>query len=66
VVLVAGRATFEMRAHAGNCGVGIVWDVTEPIRRLINQGAGGDEGRLADPDTPLEALASVEGGTIAS
>jgi 3-phenylpropionate/trans-cinnamate dioxygenase ferredoxin reductase subunit len=37
-----------------------VWDVTEPIQRLITQGGTVDHRRLVDPDTPLDELAAVE------
>jgi hypothetical protein len=39
-----------------------VWDVTEPIQRLIRERVAVDDRRLADPDTPLEELVPVEGG----
>jgi 3-phenylpropionate/trans-cinnamate dioxygenase ferredoxin reductase subunit len=34
-----------------------VWDVVDPIQRLIRARAAVDDGRLADPDVPLDALA---------
>jgi 3-phenylpropionate/trans-cinnamate dioxygenase ferredoxin reductase component len=37
-----------------------VWDVTDPIQRLIRARVAVDEARLADPDTPLEDLAPSE------
>jgi 3-phenylpropionate/trans-cinnamate dioxygenase ferredoxin reductase component len=37
-----------------------VWDVTDPIRRLIGARVAVDERRLADPDVPLEELAPLE------
>jgi 3-phenylpropionate/trans-cinnamate dioxygenase ferredoxin reductase subunit len=37
-----------------------VWDVTDPIRRLIGARVGVDQRRLADPDVPLEELAPLE------
>ena len=37
-----------------------VWDVTDPIKRLIGARAAVDERRLADPDVPLEELAPLE------
>jgi 3-phenylpropionate/trans-cinnamate dioxygenase ferredoxin reductase subunit len=36
-----------------------VWDVTEPLARLIDQTVVVDENRLADPTTPLEELTTV-------
>ena len=35
-----------------------VWDVSEPIRALIQPRATVDDARLADPDVPLDELAS--------
>jgi 3-phenylpropionate/trans-cinnamate dioxygenase ferredoxin reductase subunit len=40
-----------------------VWDVTDPIQRLIRDRVPVDDRRLADPDVPLEALSSVERGS---
>jgi 3-phenylpropionate/trans-cinnamate dioxygenase ferredoxin reductase component len=37
-----------------------VWDVTDPIKRLINQRVVVDDGRLADPGVPLDELAPHE------
>jgi 3-phenylpropionate/trans-cinnamate dioxygenase ferredoxin reductase component len=37
-----------------------VWDVAEPIQRLIRDRAAVDDRRLADPDVPLEQLAPGE------
>ena len=42
-----------------------VWNVTDPIRRLIGERAGVDDRLLADPDVPLEQLAQVEKGSAA-
>jgi 3-phenylpropionate/trans-cinnamate dioxygenase ferredoxin reductase component len=42
-----------------------VWDVTDPIQRLIRERVAVDDRRLSDPDVPLEDLAPVEGGTAA-
>jgi 3-phenylpropionate/trans-cinnamate dioxygenase ferredoxin reductase component len=42
-----------------------VWDVTDPIRRLIHDRVAVDDRRLADPDVPLEELAPVEKGGVA-
>ena len=39
-----------------------VWDVTDPIQRLIRERVAVDDRRLADTDTPLEELVPVEGG----
>jgi 3-phenylpropionate/trans-cinnamate dioxygenase ferredoxin reductase subunit len=36
-----------------------VWDVTDPIQRLIRERLAVDDRRLADPDVPLEDLGSV-------
>ncbi len=37
-----------------------VWDVVDPIQRLIRERIAVDDERLADPDVPLETLAPVE------
>src|SRR5688500_4003603 len=51
---------FENRVMAGmNVNV---WDVTDPIKRLISERIAVDDGQLADPDLPLDELASVRGG----
>jgi 3-phenylpropionate/trans-cinnamate dioxygenase ferredoxin reductase component len=42
-----------------------VWDVIDPIKRLISERVTVDDRRLADPDVSLEDLAQVEGGTVA-
>ena len=36
-----------------------VWDVVDPIRRLIRDRVTVDERRLADPDVPLDQLAPI-------
>jgi 3-phenylpropionate/trans-cinnamate dioxygenase ferredoxin reductase subunit len=40
-----------------------VWDVSDPIRRLIHERVTVDDRRLADPDVPLDQLGLVHGGT---
>jgi 3-phenylpropionate/trans-cinnamate dioxygenase ferredoxin reductase subunit len=42
-----------------------VWDVTDPIKRLITTRATVDDRRLSDPDVPLAELAQVEQGDVA-
>ena len=42
-----------------------VWDVTDPIQRLIRERVGVDDRRLADPDVPLVELAPIEAGSSA-
>jgi 3-phenylpropionate/trans-cinnamate dioxygenase ferredoxin reductase component len=42
-----------------------VWDVTDPIKRLINKRVVVDDGRLADPGVPLDELAPLEKGGVA-
>jgi 3-phenylpropionate/trans-cinnamate dioxygenase ferredoxin reductase component len=42
-----------------------VWDVVEPIQRLIRDRVAVDDRRLSDPDVSLEQLAPVERGTAA-
>ena len=38
-----------------------VWDVVDPIQRLIRDRVPVDDWRLSDPDVPLEQLAPIEG-----
>jgi 3-phenylpropionate/trans-cinnamate dioxygenase ferredoxin reductase component len=42
-----------------------VWDVTDPIKRLISQRVAVDDRTLSDPDVPLEELGRVENGSVA-
>jgi 3-phenylpropionate/trans-cinnamate dioxygenase ferredoxin reductase subunit len=42
-----------------------VWDVTDPIQRLIRNRVAVDDRRLADTDIPLEELAPHEEGSAA-
>jgi 3-phenylpropionate/trans-cinnamate dioxygenase ferredoxin reductase subunit len=42
-----------------------VWDVVDPIQRLIRERVPVDDWRLSDPDVPLEQLTPIEGGTVA-
>ena len=42
-----------------------VWDVVDPIQRLIRERVPVDDWRLSDPDVPLEQLTPIEGGTAA-
>jgi 3-phenylpropionate/trans-cinnamate dioxygenase ferredoxin reductase component len=37
-----------------------VWDVIDPIKRLISERAAVDDRRLADPDIPLDEVARLE------
>lgn len=39
-----------------------VWDVADPIRRLIQQRVAVDDRRLVDPDVPLEAFVPADDG----
>jgi 3-phenylpropionate/trans-cinnamate dioxygenase ferredoxin reductase subunit len=51
---------FEDRVMAGiNVNV---WDVTDPIKRLISERIAVDDRQLADPDRPLDELAAARGG----
>ena len=51
------------RVQAGmNTGV---WDVVDPIQRLIRDRVAVDDWRLSDPDVPLEQLVPIEGGAAA-
>ena len=42
-----------------------VWDVTDPIKRLIGNRTAVDDRQLADPDVPLDTLASAMRGGVA-
>ena len=42
-----------------------VWDVTDPIQRLIRERVPVDDRRLADPDVPLDELAAGARGGVA-
>jgi 3-phenylpropionate/trans-cinnamate dioxygenase ferredoxin reductase subunit len=42
-----------------------VWDVREPLERLIRSGAEVDDRRLADPDVPLGDLVAADAGSAA-
>jgi 3-phenylpropionate/trans-cinnamate dioxygenase ferredoxin reductase component len=42
-----------------------VWDVTDPIERLIRERVPVDARRLADPDVPLDAIAIPARGGVA-
>jgi 3-phenylpropionate/trans-cinnamate dioxygenase ferredoxin reductase subunit len=53
---------FEDRVMAGmNVNV---WDVTDPIKRLIGERIPVDDRRLADPDVSLDELSSVARGGV--
>jgi hypothetical protein len=39
-----------------------VWDVRDPIQRLIRARVAVDQRRLADPDVPLEDLVPTKEG----
>jgi 3-phenylpropionate/trans-cinnamate dioxygenase ferredoxin reductase subunit len=41
-----------------------VWDVTDPIKRLIRERVAVDDRSLADPDIALEGLAQVGNGSV--
>ena len=51
----------ELTARGVNVNV---WDVTDPIRRLIETRTVVDDRRLADPGVPLEDLAPNEKGAV--
>jgi 3-phenylpropionate/trans-cinnamate dioxygenase ferredoxin reductase subunit len=42
-----------------------VWDVTDPIQRLITERVRVDDRRLADPDVALEDLVAADAGSAA-
>ena len=55
--LVADRVMAAMNVN--------VWDVTDPIKRLISQRVTVDDRTLSDPDVPLEELGRGENGSVA-
>jgi 3-phenylpropionate/trans-cinnamate dioxygenase ferredoxin reductase component len=42
-----------------------VWDVNEPIQRLISERVAVDDRRLADPDVPIDQLVAAQRGGVA-
>jgi 3-phenylpropionate/trans-cinnamate dioxygenase ferredoxin reductase subunit len=42
-----------------------VWDVNDPIRRLIGERVTVDDRRLADPDVPIDQLVQAQRGGVA-
>jgi 3-phenylpropionate/trans-cinnamate dioxygenase ferredoxin reductase component len=42
-----------------------VWDVNDPIRRLIRERVTVDDRRLADPDVPIDQLVAAQRGGVA-
>ena len=42
-----------------------VWDVTDPIKRLISERVTVDDRALSDPDVPLEELGHAKKGSVA-
>jgi 3-phenylpropionate/trans-cinnamate dioxygenase ferredoxin reductase component len=42
-----------------------VWDVNDPIRRLISERVAVDDRRLADPDVPIDQLVGAQRGGVA-
>src|SRR5215212_1473223 len=42
-----------------------VWDVNDPIRRLISERVAVDDRRLADPDVPTDQLVAAQRGGVA-
>ena len=55
--LVADRVVAGMNLN--------VWDVIDPIQRLIHQRVAVDDRSLADPDVPLEDLVPADAGSAA-
>jgi 3-phenylpropionate/trans-cinnamate dioxygenase ferredoxin reductase subunit len=50
---------FWLRGERLIAGMNVnVWDVSDPIQELIRTGATVDRARLADPDVPIEEVAS--------
>jgi len=59
---LAAREFIAFWLHDGRVIAGMnvnVWDVTDPIKRLIGERVAVDERRLADPGVALEELASA-------
>jgi 3-phenylpropionate/trans-cinnamate dioxygenase ferredoxin reductase component len=51
---------FWLRGDRVLAGMNVnVWDVSDPIRRLIGEGVTVDDRRLADPDVPIEELVAA-------
>ena len=44
---------------------GDLWDVNDPIRRLISGRVAVDDSRLADSDVPIDQLVAAERGGVA-
>jgi 3-phenylpropionate/trans-cinnamate dioxygenase ferredoxin reductase component len=42
-----------------------VWDVNDPIRRLVSERVTVDDRRLADPDVPIDQLVAAQRGGVA-
>jgi 3-phenylpropionate/trans-cinnamate dioxygenase ferredoxin reductase subunit len=42
-----------------------VWDVTDPIRRLISERVAVNDRRLADPNVPIDQLVAAQRGGVA-
>ena len=54
--LLEGRVVAGMNVN--------VWDVTDAVNSLVRERLPVDERRLADPDVPLDAVASPAGGGV--
>ena len=54
--LLKGRVVAGMNVN--------VWDVTDAVNSLVRERLPVDERRLADPDVPLDAVASPAGGGV--
>jgi 3-phenylpropionate/trans-cinnamate dioxygenase ferredoxin reductase subunit len=64
----AGREfiAFWIRDERVVAGMNVnVWDVNEPIRRLISERVAVDDRRLADPDVPIDQLVAAQRGGVA-
>jgi hypothetical protein len=56
----------DVDAEALVAGMNVnVWDVTDPIKRLIGERVAVDDRRLADPDVTLDQLACGARGGVA-
>jgi 3-phenylpropionate/trans-cinnamate dioxygenase ferredoxin reductase component len=71
VVFRGDPATHEFVAfwlveHRVVAGMNVnVWDVTDPIKRLISDRVTVDDRTLSDPDVSLEEIGRVENGSVA-
>jgi len=57
---------FWLRGDRVVAGMNVnVWDVSDPIRRLLGERVAVDDRRLADPDIPIDQLVTAPRGGVA-